>query len=465
MESMSKRRMQKLFIVAAILLAAFLVYVPELRYGLVYDDYPQLITNPRLTMWSYVPGYFTTHLWAHSSRIAPIYYRPLFLLWFRLVYALLGPPAPIWHLPSVLAHVIATACVFALLGRLTGNFQGAALGTLLFAIHPIHTEPVAWVSSCGDLLLTIVLVLCVYFYAKRQGPVSWLAMLFALLAMFTKEIGIVAPVLLFAYAWTYSSFRSAASNAPPYVLSAALYMAFRMNALGSAVTGAHPEMSFAAMVLNWPHVLAAYARHLIWPVHLSLSYDVSGGSFLWPLMLTLAVLTGLVWLLHDNDATIRFGAAWVAITLAPALAIRYITWDDYVHDRYLYLPSVGLALIAAVWLGRIQFTVRRSVAACTLVLVLCWGTRLNLHIWQDGVSLFTRAMETAPRNVIVKNNLAEAYLTAQRPDEAFPLLQQLLRDYPDFDLANRNMARYYWEIGDVKEANRYQEISRQLGQR
>jgi predicted Zn-dependent protease len=74
-------------------------------------------------------------------------------------------------------------------------------------------------------------------------------------------------------------------------------------------------------------------------------------------------------------------------------------------------------------------------------------------------------METAPRNVMVKNNLAEAYLTAKRPDQAFPLLQQLLRDNPDFDLANRNMARYYWEIGNVEEANRYREISRQLGQR
>ncbi len=457
--------MRKLLIVAAILLAAFLVYLPELRYALVYDDYPQLISNPRLTTWGYVPGYFTTHLWAHSSRIAPIYYRPLFLLWFRLVYALLGPPAPIWHLPSVLAHVIATACVFALLRRLSGNFQGAALGTLLFAIHPIHTEPVAWVSSCGDLLLTIFLVLCAYFYAKRQGPVSWLAMLSALLAMFTKEIGIVAPVLLFAYEWTHSGFRNAASKTPPYTVPALLYMAFRMNALGGAVTGAHPEMSFMAMVLNWPRVLAAYARHLIWPVHLSLSYDVSDGGFLWPLMLTLAMLAVLVWLLRDSDATIRFGAAWVAITLAPALAIRYITWDDYVHDRYLYLPSVGLALIAAVWLGRTRFTASHSVIACALGLVLCWETRLNLRVWQDGVSLFTRAMDTAPRNEIVKNNLAEAYLTAQRPHEAFPLLQQLLRDYPDFDLANRNMARYYWEIGDVKEANRYQEISRRLGQR
>jgi protein O-mannosyl-transferase len=293
------------------------------------------------------------------------------------------------------------------------------------------------------------------------------AILFALLAMFTKEIGIVAPLLLFAYDWTYSGFRRAASNAPPYVLlSAVLYIAFRMNALGSAVTAAHPEMSFTAMVPNWPRVLAAYARHLIWPVHLlSLSYDVSGGTFLWPLVLALAVLAVLVWLLRDNDPTIRFGAAWFAITLAPALAIRYITWDDYVHDRYLYLPSVGLALVAAVWLGRIRFTVLRSVAACTLVVLLCWGTRLNLRIWQDGVSLFTRAMETAPRNMMVKNNLAEAYLTAQRPSEAFPLLQQLLRDYPNFDLAIRNMARYYWEIGNVEEADRYREISRQLGKR
>jgi protein O-mannosyl-transferase len=73
---------------------------------------------------------------------------------------------------------------------MTGDFTRAALAAGLFAIHPIHTEAVAWISSAADPLLTIFLVLSVYFYADRKGPISFVSLLFATLAMFTKEAGI-----------------------------------------------------------------------------------------------------------------------------------------------------------------------------------------------------------------------------------------------------------------------------------
>lgn len=446
---------------AAILVGTFFVFLPEIHYLLLYDDYEQLIANPRLRAWSYVPGYFTMHLWANSPVLPPLYYRPLFLLWFRFVYAVLGVPSPIWHLSSIIAHLAATACVYLLIYRLTDDAKGAALGAALFGIHPIHAETVAWVSSSGDLLLTIFVVLCVFFYVGKKGPISPLSVLFATLAMFTKETGVIAPVLILSYEWIRSNLKEAAANLPPYAFTALLYFAFRIKALGNPVTGAKPGLSVGQMVLTWPSLLAIYARHLIWPVHLSLSYDVPLETAVWPLLLLVVVLAGLVWMLRGSTANVRFGAIWFGLTLLPALLIRYINWDNYTHDRYLYLPSVGLALIAAEWLSRVRFTLPRSVAACALALILCWGTRLNMSIWHDGVSLFTRAVETAPRNMINKNNLAEAYLTAHRPADAFPILQQLLAQYPESTLANRNMARYYWQIGNQEEANRYYALSKQ----
>jgi len=80
-------------LVIAVLVVVVLVYLPAARYSLVYDDHEQLETNPRLTDWRHVPGYFTTHLWAHSPLQAPNYYRPLSLLFFRVEYAVGGHPA------------------------------------------------------------------------------------------------------------------------------------------------------------------------------------------------------------------------------------------------------------------------------------------------------------------------------------------------------------------------------------
>ena len=448
-------KMRNKLYLAAILLLTFLLYLPEIRYSLVYDDLIQLVGNTRLTAWSYVPGYFTTHLWAHLSWTSHIYYRPLFLLWFRIVDAIFGPPADLWHLSSILAHLAATTCVFLLIRRLVGNFQAAALAALLFAIYPTQTETVAWVSSSGDLLLTCFVVLSLYFYSARKEPLSWLSILFATLAIFTKEAGIVAPVLIFIYEWIHSRFKNSLVNAAPYTLPVLLYFAFRFNALGAAVGPAYTNMTVTEMILTWPRLLTAYLGHLIWPVHLSAIYALPIEESIWPLLLLIIVLSASIWFLRSASPNIRFGAAWFVITLAPALAIRYITPKDSVHDRYLYLASVGLALITAEGLKRIHWN-RISIAATALfVLLLCWATHNNLHIWQNDITLFTRAVEVAPDNLSAKNNLAYAYLNANRPQEAYPLLQQLIEVQPLSVNVNYNMGRYYQQTGDQEKADTY----------
>ena len=119
-----------------LLFIVFLVFMPTIRYSLVYDDLQQIVRNPRLTAWSYLPGYFTMHLWANVSHTTVSYYRPVFLIWLRLTYVLLGAPSAIWHLASILTHMGATACVFMFIRRLTGDSKAAALATGLFAITP-----------------------------------------------------------------------------------------------------------------------------------------------------------------------------------------------------------------------------------------------------------------------------------------------------------------------------------------
>lgn len=446
------------FILGALLLFIFVVFLPAIHYGLVYDDHEQIVTNPRLTAWSYVPGYFTSHLWSQSPE-APHYYRPLFLLWFRIVYVVLGTPGSSWHYASILAHLLTTACVFALIQRLSGNFEGAAIAAVLFAVHPANTEAVAWISSADELLLTMFLALSVFCYAGRKGLVSWPSIAFATLAMFTHEAGIVAPALILAYEWTRSRVNIAVVNAAPYALAALFCVACRVNALGSPVVVAAPKMSLGSMLLTWPSLLAVYALHVVWPVHLSPCYDVPVATAFWPLLLLLGVIAGLVWLLRGSSANIQFGAAWFAITLIPSLAIRYIDGHDYVHDRYLYLPFVGLAILAAEWFSRIRLTRPRVVVAGVLVLALCWGTRANLRIWQNNISLFSRAIETDPSNPDFRNDLAVAYIDAHRESEAYPLLKRLIEMYPDYADAYYNMGYYYQQIGNSEEAKRYYQIS------
>jgi tetratricopeptide (TPR) repeat protein len=454
--------MRRIFALGAVLALSCVIFLPTLRYSFVYDDYEQIVINPRLTAWSYLPGYFTTHLWAHSPLAAPNFYRPAFMIWLRLVYVSLGPPSWAWHLVSVLMHVAATACVFLLIRRLGGEFRSATLAAVLFGIHPIHTEAVAWISSVSEPLVTIFLVCSVYLYVVRKGPISFLSLLFATLAAFTKEVGILAPALILAYEGSRSRLKEGALGAAPYLLPVLLFLAMRINALGNAVSGVPPNMSVGEMVLTWPRVLLSYAVHLLWPVHLSVAYEIPAGTALWPLVLLIAVLAGLLWTLRHCSPNCRFGAAWTAITLLPALALRYLFVGDYVHDRYLYLPSAGLAIMAAAFLDRVRYTRPRTVAFSAIVVALCALTISNSKIWRDDISLFTRAVEMAPRNFIAKNNLADAYLKLNRTAEALPLLQQVIALRPDYGLGYYNLGRYYRQTGNYAEAERYFTISDQI---
>ncbi|MFZ1915934.1 MAG: tetratricopeptide repeat protein [Terriglobales bacterium] len=447
-----------------LLVIVFLVYLPALRYSLVYDDVEQIVQNPRLTAWTYVPGYFTTHLWAHVPRTIQ-YYRPVFLLWLRLTYVLLGPPREIWHLGSILMHLVAIVSVFTLLRRLTGEDKAATLGAAFFALHPVQTEAVAWVSSVSEPLLTIFLVLSVYFYVARKGKVSAVSLLLATLAMLTKEAGLVAPVLIFAYEWTRSPFKKAVMGACPYLLPALLCIALRVNALAHFGAGRPPIMSVSHMILTWPDALLLYGAHLLWPVHLSAFYEVPIEDAMWPLLLLMVAVVGLTWVFRNWLANARFGAAWFAITLAPSLSLRYLNPGDFVHDRYLYLPLVGPALIVAAWLSQVSVTRARAIAAVAVALVLCVGVSVNLLIWRDDVSLFQRGIETAPHNPFVKLNLAVAYLNSDRAPEAVPLLQQAIQINPTYWRPYYVLGQYYQNTGDYAEAERYFSLSDQLSKR
>ena len=183
---------------------------------------------------------------------------------------------------------------------------------------------------------------------------------------------------------------------------------------------------------------------------------------MWPLLVLIVIVAGLVWAARLSSVNVRFGLAWFALTLLPALAIRYLLADDYVHDRYLYLPSVGLAIILAVWFSKVRFTPPRIALACVVAVALCWATRSDLRIWQDNTTLFQRAVETSPHNAEAMNNLANAYLATHHEAEAFPLLQQVIAMRPDALQGYFNMAHYYHQIGNRQEEARYFAMFQQI---
>jgi len=455
-----RTRVQHRFSIVAMLAVVGGLFVSTLWYGLVFDDRIQIVSNYRLTSWKYFLSYFTTHLWAHLP-LTKTWYRPLFLVWLRLCYVVLGPPSSKWHLASTLAHIATTGAVFALVHRLTKDFRSAIISAGLFGVHPIHIESVAWVSAVEDPLVTLLLVLAVYFYIGRTGPMSLPSLLAAFLAMLTKEVGVMASALIFAYEWTYSSLKNAVVAALPYLLPTTLYFALRYHATGN-LTSSQRYMRLSSMVLTWPRLLFTYLEHLVWPVHLSVMYNITVENRVWPLLLLIVIVAALLWRLRKAaDTSICFGAAWAAITIVPALAICYFD-NDFLHDRYLYTASVGLTLILGAALSRMRYTQPRLIAIGVVFFALCVISASEMRIWHDDIRLLERALEYVPNNTTVRNDLAVVYMEAHRNPEAERLLQEAIILDPRAPYLYHNLSICNEQMGNHAEANRLETIATEL---
>jgi len=461
--------------------ATFLAFVGTLAFGFVYDDRPQIITNPAIHAWSYLPRYFTSHVWndIYSGRVGN-YYRPLFLVWLRLNYAAWGLTPQWWHLTTVLCHVLVTYLVFRLTQSLTGDRNTAFLAGLLFGLHPAHIENVAWVSGVTDSLMAIFFLasLCAYLRYRDDKKKVWLCATIAAfaLALLIKETAIVLPLLIVAYEWPDKHDAQASMGATtrrlatvlmPFGVVAAAYLLARNAALG----GFSPQslsMSRKMMVLTWPSGLWFYVRHLLWPSGLSefypslpishISAPESVGSLLLLLMVT-AAIWGLVRWLGWSRAT-RCAVALLVFPILPALYFPALSVADMLHDRYLYLPLAGFTVLLAMALEKLAATgfrgalVRWGVAGL-LVAGYTVGTLTQQLQWANDRRLYATGIESAPDNNLVRDNLADTLIDSGEYDRAFPLCVEVLRRDPNYWRANYHLAFLYYKTGHYAEAEKY----------
>jgi len=424
----------------------FAIHAPSLRYQFVYDDLTQIVANARVQSWDNLPGYFTSHVWAHMYGIGQAnYYRPLFLLWLLLNHTLFGLNPLGWHLTTVAAHLAAASLVYVLARRLLEDSRAAALAALVFVLHPAQVESVAWVSGVTEPLQAILVLggLVAYINYDRRVPGSrprfWLAvsLLAYLLALLMKESAVILPVLIFLYSVSLGRTRnlgfalrmtSALRPCLLYALPLAAYLLLRMRAL-QAPWQAKMKVSVGTTLLTVPSLLWFYLKHLFFPANLALNYHTPYvehpglGNFFLPLAGVLLTAAALCWW-GRRSRLAAFCALWMAVPLTlPLASSGLFPYVDLVHDRYLYLPVAGLALLLGEGYHRLSRwrpgTLPASVVAALLVL-LAWQTLSYEPTWTSNLSLFRRSVEVSPGALLSKVQLAGA---VEDQGEALRLLQ------------------------------------------
>src|SRR3984893_18127308 len=464
-------------------LVTFVVYSGTLSFDFVWDDWPQIVNSPIIRSWSNLPRAFGSDLWYHVAR-HQVYYRPLFVAWSMLNYSLFGLKPWGWHLGALLLHVCAVFSMFWLVRRLGLDYWSAALATLIFALHPVHIEPVCWVSAASDTMVTIFVALAFAAFLNGRDSVGipevkkraawWIASLTLLAcALLTKEIAVVFAVLVRVYAWLHTTDESlsplqrilrAGMEAAPYAAVTLAYAVLRKHALLHATGQFDPNHGMLDVLKTLPLVLFLYLRQLLLPVGITGLYYtpyVTGailGQVVLPTAILGAVFFGLwYWHRREPDSPIAFAGLWLLVGLAPALYLRNFGNGDFVRDRYMYLPSIGFAILAAMGLRRlpsIKGWSAQLVQGCA-VLVLCSGylcASITQQVyWANDLLLVVRGQSLYPGSPYANAGLAKEYSQRGAHDRAIKLAESVVRDHPEYGYGPLALAEAYIRAGRFDE--------------
>lgn len=469
---------------ATILFAALSVNINTLWNGFVYDDKFQILKNRWITDIGYVPDIFSQKVWGFSAVGSPNYYRPMMHLIYMIGYSLFGPKAWGFHLINLLLHCGVSLLVFLVVSRLLQDdettMSAPALSVpliagLLFAVHPIHAEAVAWIAGVPEISFTLFSLLSFYFFLRgragcRRSLIASLVSFF--LATLSKETGFTLLIIFFAYDWTFR--KSSDSIAPllkrhfAYLAAAGLSLLMRVHALGGLSPGKfHQELGLYHIVMNVFPLFGRYLTKLLVPSN-------PGGFYVFnpitsivniPALLSLAgtvAFAALVVRTARRDRVFFTGLLFIAVPLVPSFYIRAIAQPF--AERYLYLPSFGFVLVASLlivrWTTRFGTGVPRLIIVSALIAVHSFQTIEGNAIWRDSYRFWSNAVSKAPGSFIAHLGLGNALLEDKGlTDDAIKEYETALSLSPENADIRDNLGYAFFRKGQIDRAVREYETA------
>ncbi len=462
-------RARRRWAIPALLVAAVaLTYGNALRNGFAWDDRQIIVENPT--------GHSLANLGAVLTECdttggSTPYYRPLNRALYLFDHQLFGLEAWGYHLVSVLWHAAAALLLFFAARRLFRAELPAALAALLLAVHPIHAEPVNFISGRNNVVATAfaLAALAAYLRARDEGRRAWYGVSLGafFLGLLCKEPAIMLlPLLGVLEALSGVPWRELVRRRGPILSAfagvAALYLGLRAAVLSSAL-GAQVSYTRPGEVLsNVLHIVPKYAAVTLFPRELTAVYSRPGSYFSHPLALALAWLLLAVatfLLLRQKRLVTRFGIAWAVLGFLPVSTIVWFPSAE-LAERYLYQPLVGVWLVVAdqawrLWHERPRLRTLMAATAGVLLVSLAARAAARNPDWRDDRALFASAVRVEPDNADAHFALGDAHARAGEPERARDEWDHALRLDPRNVLALTNVGTYYAQRGDSVRAEQY----------
>jgi tetratricopeptide (TPR) repeat protein len=464
-----------LYIATLLFVLTFAFYSNTLFNGLFYDDEQFIYANPTVQSFD-LPGFFNHSLTSGAGKLSN-YYRPLLFLGFGIEYQLFGNTGFIYHFDSIIVHIASGIVLFLLLKKLFGNQLVALLTSLLFLIHPLQTEAIAYASGRGDPLSFFFVMLALYLSLQKNTAAKIIAPVSFVFALLSKEIAITTPALIilvhiFAqHKVSKQTIWKSLLASLPFWLIAGIYFLLRVSVLNFANTlnfynSANIYSSHLFVRLNtFFDLLPKYIALLFFPKTLYIERDVNVTIFPQPTLASvlsffsccLLFAYGLFAYIKKEHKVFLFGFLWFAFTFVPTSGIIPINGIFYEH--FLYYPSVGFFLIISYSLYLLYQKIPTLAKNMLFLLICCVVVALGVRTfarnseWHDPITFYNQTLAHA-QSARVYNNLAMAYADEHEDKKAIPMYQKAISLSDAYPETHFNLGNSYASLGQLNEAEK-----------
>ncbi|MDD5449982.1 MAG: tetratricopeptide repeat protein [Candidatus Omnitrophica bacterium] len=462
---LSNKKYMPFFHAALIIILGFIVYSNALNGEFVCDDEFIVKDNIFIKNWSNSLKVFTTDNVINPGEGVTrkyVLYRPMQMLTYMMDYSLFGRDAAGYHLTNILLHILAVLCLYWFISILFADPPLLAFFTsILFLVHPLHTEVVTYISTRSDSLGLLFVLLCLIFYLKqihvKSVAIYFLTLLSYVLALLSRENSLILCALLLLYHYAFKKkilipqFFSILGISSLYILfrTVVLKISIANPAYGTVIAERLPGMFVA---------ITNYIRLLLLPFGLHMEYGDKMFSFSHPQsILGITILSSLLiygFSQRTKQRLIFFSVFWFFIALIPVSNIYPL--NAYMSENWLYLPSIGFFLILG-WVLSSLYKIKGSRLPAVLFItgLLALYSYLTIRqntYWKTPRTLYERTLKYAPDSSLACNNLGMIYRNLGKKEEAISLYKKAITANPGYLEAYLNLGVIYGDSGRYEEA-------------
>lgn len=446
----------------------FLLYFPTLFFNFTYLDDNSLIIDNEIFLKN--PASILLAFKQSTFRIisgTDLFYRPILTISFILDAQLGGIKPFIYHFTNLAFHLVASSLVYLFLCRFGYERILSFIFTVIFTVHPVLTQAVAWIPGRNDSLLAIfTLVSFIYLIGfLKEGRLYQMLLhfLFFTLALFTKESAAILILIWFIYLGLFKPNRVTTKNLIVFMISwlfiFSVWFLLRSTAYLSSNIHLTPAL-MKSIIVHFPAVII-YIGKLLFPFNLSVLPIIRDSTKLYGIVAIILLFISLSFSKEKRYNFIIFGLSWFLLFLLPTFILlptfmqlnRRIYVPFFEHRIYLSMVGFIILLLEIDFIKKLNIKKKFNFLVFILiVLILSVATLSYSENFRNSLNFWQSAVRTSPHSPWAHESLGTAYYSYNLLDKAEAEYKEALSLNPKDMFSHNNLGLFYMQKGMLKEA-------------